>query len=141
VKHDFRKRGIELVKGVINLGLLSNIKGSQLSPLNQVLWLGPRSVLDTPGAARWLSFRLFGCCFRFLLVSGFSAVCDLRQQGSDSLYVFLSPCPDVPFPNSNGFGRRHLLGGNVTIKARKRDSEVLSSLPCGKSSHLEKFHR
>jgi hypothetical protein len=37
VKHDFRKRGIESVKGVINLGLLSNIKDSHCRLLSGAL--------------------------------------------------------------------------------------------------------
>ena len=51
VKHDFRKSGIQAVKGVINLGILGNINGSHCASYGGAL-VRVRSVLATPGVTR-----------------------------------------------------------------------------------------
>jgi hypothetical protein len=135
VKHDFRKRGIELVKGVINLSLLSNIKGSHCRLLSGAL---VRVAFGADGTGRCLWLR-FGLASRLLLTSflvpGLSAVGDLRQQGPDPLNIFLTPGSYLVPTDNLCLGRGYLSILNVTGESGHADTEFVGSLARGVARH------
>jgi hypothetical protein len=94
-----------------------------------------RSVLDTPGAARWLSFGLSR--FRFLFFPpGFPAVDDLRQDFPDSLNFFLRPDMHSGSAKGYGFRGRYFSRFDVVGKSAMSDSKLLSSLSGGEIRHI-----
>ncbi len=72
-------------------------------------------MVTTPARARRLSFRLSRCLFlELFLIAGFPAVCYLRQQFSDLLYLFLGPEMQGHSTARYGFRLRHLVGRYVS---------------------------
>jgi len=94
--------------------------------------LGLRSVIRSPGAARWLSFRLSRCLFFTLfLIPGFPAVRDLRQELANPFNLFLGPEMDRHASASGGPGFGHLTGLDVANKRGICDAKFLGRLPSG----------
>lgn len=90
--------------------------------------LGPRSCLEH-GRVPLLSFGfLFRLLLALVLVSSFSAVCDLRQHGSDSLNISFTPEMDVHPAQADHFGRGNLSFGYVTCQCGEGQSQLLSGL-------------
>ncbi len=101
-----------------------------------VLWLGRRSVSQSPGAARWLSFGLSCCLFPSLfLIPGFPAVGDLRQDFLESFYVLCAPQAQPNTTSHRFLWCWNLAGENVTTEGRFPYTQFLRNLPCREFTH------
>ena len=98
--------------------------------------LGLRSVLVAPGVARWLRFGL-SCCwfFPFLLITGFPAVGDLRQELANLFNLFLGPEMYCHAAARGGFGCGYFPGSDVATQSYCTNPKLLGRLASGKGFH------
>src|SRR5579864_5493882 len=82
-----------------------------------------------PGAARWLTFRPFFCFLRLLLlVTGFPAVGDLRQEFANMINLFLSPTMNAHSFSLDKLGRRNFTGCDIAAQGCRIKSELSGGL-------------
>ena len=100
--------------------------------------LGLRSVLDTPGAARWLWFRTPFCWFfPLLLITGFPAVGDLGQELANVVYFLLCPEMYGDSATCGGLGLRDFSCLDIAAQSHRSNAEFLSRLTCGEGLHSD----
>lgn len=92
--------------------------------------------VDASGAARWLMFRLAFCLLSVsLLIAGFPAVLDLRQDFPHSLNVSFTPEANSHTSHFHDGRKRDFLVCNVPIESRETDAKLSSSFAGGASKH------